>query len=62
MTDEEIGQIAERFVRSEWERLGIAGLDGTGPSFVDEVRREADRLRRSIAILASFGFEIRLRP
>ncbi|WP_119389336.1 hypothetical protein [Taklimakanibacter lacteus] len=62
MTDEEIGQIAERFVRSEWERLGITGLDGTGASFVDEVRREADRLKRSIAILTSLGFEIRLRP
>jgi hypothetical protein len=62
MTDEQIGQVAEDFVRSEWKRLGIAGWEERGPDFMDEVRREADRLRRSILILTSFGFEIRLKP
>ena len=62
MTDEEIGQIAERFVQSEWTRLGIAGSAESGSGFQDEVRREADRLKRSISILISLGFEIRLKP
>ena len=62
MTDEQIGQVAEDFVRSEWTRLGIVGQEERGPDFMEEVRREADRLKRSILILISFGFEIRLKP
>jgi hypothetical protein len=62
MSDEQIGQIAENFVRSEWMRLGIVGWEERGPDFVGEVSREADRLKRSILILTSFGFEIRLKP
>jgi hypothetical protein len=62
MTDEQIGQIAENFVRSEWVRLGIVGWEERGPDFMGEVSREADRLKRSILILTSFGFEIRLKP
>lgn len=48
ITDEEIGQVAE-FVRSEWVRLGIVGSAESRPTFGDEVRREADRLKRSIS-------------
>ena len=59
MTDEQIGQVAENF---EWTRLGIVGWEERGPDFMGEVRREADRLKRSISILTSFGFEIRLKP
>jgi hypothetical protein len=62
MTDEEIGQVAERFVQSEWTRLGIVESAASGSDFQDEVRREADRLKRSISILISLGFEIRLKP
>lgn len=62
MTDEQIGQVAEDFVRSEWTRLGIVGEEERGPDFMEEVRREVDRLKRSILILTSFGFEIRLKP
>jgi len=59
MTDEEIGEIAETFVRSEWKRLGIEGWLERAPSFMEEVRREGDRLKRSVSILTSCGFEIR---
>jgi len=59
MTDEEIGEIAETFVRSEWKRLGIDGWLERAPSFMEEVRREGDRLKRSVSILTSCGFEIR---
>jgi hypothetical protein len=62
MTDEQISQVAESFVLSEWTRLGIVGWEERGPDFMGEVRREADRLKRSILILTSFGFEIRLKP
>ena len=62
MTDVQIGQIAENFVRSEWIRLGIVGWEERGSDFMGEVAREADRLKRSISILTSFGFEIRPKP
>jgi len=39
-----------------------SGLGRTWARFHGEVRREADRLKRSISILISFGFEIRLKP
>src|SRR5262245_21529551 len=59
MTDEEIGQIAESFVRSEWKRLGIEGWLERAPGFLEEVRRESDRLKRSALIFTACGFEIR---
>ncbi len=59
MTDEEIGEIAEQFVRSEWQRLGIEGWKEPSPAFVEEVRREGDRLKRAVSILLGFGYEIR---
>lgn len=55
MTEQEILQIASGWVRSEWTRLGIKG---TEEAQSEEVGREADRLRRAVAVLEAAGCEI----
>jgi hypothetical protein len=55
MTELQLLQIASRWRRSEWQRLGISG---SAEAQDDEVSREADRLRRAIGILEAAGCKI----
>ena len=58
LTDEEIRLIAEGFVLSEYERLGIKEKPG---EFYDETQRELAHIKRAISILAATGYDVQRR-
>ncbi len=58
LTDEEIRLLAEGYVLSEYDSLGIKDRPG---DFEDEVSREVDRIKRAVSILTKTGYEIHRR-